>query len=143
MPIIKAQAISGSVADKAFNLISKADNQTDCPTVNRQKFKTTYFHINGTHNHIKHIIIFIIRTVAVPERPGRVSSRSVHFGVTTAQDSQNCHGSKSEPKRPNPANRFEKTDFERSAKHGLLCQIQSRHLNILFLVNLGIPDSCA
>ena len=53
----------------------------------------------------------------------------------------NCHGSKSEPKSPNPANRFEKTDFERNAKHGLLCQIQSRHLNILFWGNLGNPDS--
>ena len=43
------------------------------------------------------------------------------------------HGSKSEPKSPNPANRFEKNRvLKRSAKHGLLCQIQSRHLNILF-----------
>ena len=30
-----AQSISGSVADEAFNLISKADNQIDIPTVNR------------------------------------------------------------------------------------------------------------
>ena len=38
---------------------------------------------------------------------------------------------------------FWKTDFlERSAKHGLLCQIQSRHLNILFWGNLGNSDSC-
>ena len=37
---------------------------------------------------------------------------------------------------------FENRFFERSAKHGLLCQIQSRHLNILFWENLGNPDSC-
>ena len=60
---------------------------------------------------------------------------SLQFGLS------NCHGSKSEPKSPNLANRFEKPDFERSAKHGLLCQIQSRHLNILFCENLGNPDS--
>ena len=53
------------------------------------------------------------------------------------------HGSKSEPKSPNPAIRFEKIDFERSSKHGLLCQIQSRHLNILFWENLGNTDSFA
>lgn len=34
-------------------------------------------------------------------------------------------------------NRF----LERTAKHGLLFQIQSRHLNILFWGNLGNPDS--
>ena len=60
---------------------------------------------------------------------------SLQFGLS------NCHGSKSEPKSPNPANRFEKIDFERSAKHGLLCQIQSRHLNVLFWGNLGNPAS--
>ena len=30
-----AQSISDSAADKVSNLISKADNQTDIPTVNR------------------------------------------------------------------------------------------------------------
>ena len=77
----------------------------------------------------------------VPERPGRNELPFRSFGVTTAQDSQIFHGSKSEPNSPNPANRFEKTDFERRAKHGLLFQIQSRHLNVLFWGNLGNPDS--
>ena len=54
------------------------------------------------------------------------------LGFTTAQDAQIVTVLNLEPKSPNPANRFEKIDFERSAKHGLLCQIQSRHLNILF-----------
>ena len=62
--------------------------------------------------------------------------------LATARTRLCSHGSKSEPKSPNPANRLEKTDFERSAKHGLLCQIQSRHLNVFFLMgNLGNPDS--
>ncbi|CAL5413835.1 unnamed protein product [Camellia sinensis] len=78
--------------------------------------------------------------VDVPKRPGRMSPvlfiwAHYMFGLS------NCHGSKSEPKSPNLANRFEKTDFERSAKHGLLYQIQSRHLNVLFWGNLGNPDS--
>ena len=50
-------------------------------------------------------------TVDVPERPGRDELPFCSFGVTTAQDSQICHGSKTEPKSPNPANRFEKTDL--------------------------------
>ena len=79
-------------------------------------------------------------TVDAPEHPRRVSP--VLFVLGSLQfGSSNCHGSKSEPKSPNPENRFEKTDFERSTKHGLLCQIQSRHLNVLFWGNLGNPDS--
>ena len=70
-------------------------------------------------------------TVDVTERPGRTSPPVLFvLRVYYSSGLSICHGSKSKPKSPNPANRFEKTDFERSAKHGLLCQIQSRHLNI-------------
>jgi len=89
-----------------------------------------------------YILSRVARNCRHPRMPREVESRSVRIGLTTVRTLKYCHGSKSEPKSPNLANRFEKTDiFERSSKHGLLCQIQSRHLNILFLGNLGNPNS--
>ena len=50
-------------------------------------------------------------TVDVPERPGRDELPFRSFWGHYSSGLSNCHGSKSEPKSPNPANRFEKTDF--------------------------------
>ena len=48
--------------------------------------------------------------VDVPERPGR-EIPFCSFWAHYSSGLSNCHGSKSEPKSPNPANRFEKNRF--------------------------------
>ena len=67
-----------------------------------------------------------------PNAPGGVSSRSVHLGVTTARTLKMSRFL-IWTKESKSGKSFWETDFRKSsAKHGLLCQILSRHLNIFF-----------
>ena len=57
-----AQSISGSVADKALNLISKADYSNRYSYGEQIEFQNHIYSHNGTQNHAKHIIMLKLRT---------------------------------------------------------------------------------
>ena len=84
-----------------------------------------------------------VRVCRRPRMPREDESRSVRIGLTTVRALKLSRFLIWTKESKSGKSFWEKTDFERSAKHGLLCQIQSRHLNVLFGGNLGNPDSFA
>ena len=84
-----------------------------------------------------------VKLSKLPSRVARNCSTSAGDLECYSSDSILCRGSKSEPKSPNPANRFEEKQIFEKVVPNMDCfaRLQSRHLNIFQWGNLGNPDS--